>query len=76
MSQQKKVTWKRIPDGGWLQGKPGYELHKDGKDYFIAQDYDEEDGESQKLMWFLHDNMHGFIQAFDTLRAAKEWIAS
>ena len=66
------MKWNRIPDGGWLVDKPGYES-EDGK-YFIAQDYDELEGDSQKLMWFLHNDDKGFIQAFDTLREAKRYF--
>jgi hypothetical protein len=60
------TTWKRIPDGGWLEGRPAYE--SDTGD-FIAQDYDDPDG-SEKLLWFLHDD-NGFVATYDTLREAK-----
>jgi hypothetical protein len=65
------TAWRRKSDAGWLQGKPAYET-EDGK-YYAAQDYDDLDSGSQKLMWFLHDE-NGFIQAFDTFREVKAHV--
>lgn len=66
------MKWHRINDGGWLQDKPAYET-EDGK-YHAAQDYDDEEGNSQKKMWFLHHEDKGFIQAFDTFKEVKEHV--
>ena len=65
------MKWNRIKDGGWLQGRPGYES-EDGR-FFIAQDYDDP-GESQKIMWFVHDD-NGMLGAYDTLTEAKASVS-
>jgi hypothetical protein len=59
--------WRKVPDGGWLTGRPAYES-PDGR-FMVAQDYDDLDTGSQELMWFVH-NDDGFLTAHDTLRDA------
>lgn len=65
-----KDGWTRVTDGGFLTDLPSYE--KDG--YYVAQDYDDLDSPSQKLMWFVHDDS-GFLAAFPTLAEAKKFCA-
>lgn len=61
--------WMRLSNEGWLEGKPAYMSDQ----YYIAQDYDDLDDDSEKLMWFLHDEK-GMLGAFKTLREAKAYL--
>ena len=65
--------WTRTSDNGWLQGKPSYVKTINGTEFYIAQDYDDLDSGSQKLMWFIHTDL-GFLAAHETLTGAKAII--